>query len=337
MLFASFLFATVGAPPHLAVLRSPEAPDVVFRVAAQLVDTAWRLEVGPRRRSAAPALEADLKLGQGMDAAAVIEVVPTRTGLRVRLTDVGRGRTYVRAVAGLDRTGSGPVTEEAAAVLLRDSLKALADIGKLAWTIEAERPSWHWEMGFHGCGSADGLGVASGAGLYLGMSRNDWVGAARVGLGWGRRRTLEGVTLTLPRHVVRLTFSRRFAPLERFFFEVGPSGGFALYGRATLAADGGTAAAPSATPAGLVGVAARAGVNLGQVRIWLAAGADAVLGAPAFEVSRGNGRTELGRGWPVAPWLTVGLSVTREQSSPRHDPIRNAEPSMSLRTGFVRP
>jgi hypothetical protein len=289
------------------------------------------------RRAGAEPLAADLEVGRVAAAAAVIEVARARTGLWVRLTDIASGRAYVRALASLDPDGPGPATEEAAAVLIRDSLEALADTGTLDWTVEAERPPWRWELGLLGGGSADGLTIAPSAGLYLGLSRSGWVGSVRGVLGWPRDRTVEGVSLRLERHVVRLGVGRRFAPVEHLFVELGSSAGVAFHRRATLAADGGVAADPAVVAAGLVGLAGRAGVRLGRLKVWLAGGVDAVIGAPALEVSRAGDPAEIGRGWPAAPWLAVGLSVGHESISRSRDPNPVLAPSMLSRTRRVRP
>lgn len=330
------LSALAGAAlPPLAVLRSPETTDVARRVRAQLVDTAWRLEEGPPRGSLVSPLDADLELGQGRDAVAVIEVSWSQAGILVRLTDVAGGRAYVRAVALLDPDGPGAATEEAAALLIRDSLVALATTGAIDWTIEAERPPWRWEVGLLGCGSADGLTVAPSVGVYFGLSRSGWFAALGGFAGWPRDRSLEGVGLRLQRHVVRMSFGRRFDISERGFVELGPSAGLALHRRETLAADGGAPADPTVVAAGLVGAAGRVGIRFGFFKVWLAAGIDAVFGAPALEVSRHGEPTEIDRGWPTAPWLTVGLSSGRDPISRSRDPISTAAPSISSGTGRV--
>lgn len=295
-----------AAPPPTAVLRTPLPGALLRRVQDQTVDSGWSLRPAPSQPGL---LQDDLTLAEAHEAQAVVTVTGDPEGaLLVTLTDARAGRRYAREVPAL---GSAVVTEEAAAVLIRDSLVALAETGALDWEVQDSLPPLAVELSAFGGVGGDGLTVHPRIGAAFAVGRSGWRLRLGAELGLPRRVALDGVELDLAQHLLRLQGGLRFALTPGLALEGGLSVGGAVVRRVTRATTGGLqAAGPSTRGAGLAGAYLRLELALGPVGLWLAGGADAVLGATTLEVGGADGAIEtLARAWPVQPWASAGVST----------------------------
>lgn len=331
-MWVTLIAALIGAAPTVptVVLRDSGDPAMARRLRAQLVDTGWRLEEGPARPPGDP-LYADLELADARRARAVLEIVRTGQAVRVRLTDAYAGRGYLRAVPSLDDGPPGPVTSEAAAVLVRDSLVALSQAGRIDWWVEAELPPWRVEVGLSARGTWDGAALMPGVGVRMEMGRTTWWAAVTGEFGLARGLDYDDVALRLQRHQLRFSVLRRFGLTEALHLDLGPSAGLGAYRRITQRPSDGAASEPRTTLVGLFGLEARLSLDLGWGRAWLGAGADAQVGAPRFSVTRGETEQMLATAWPVAPWAAAGFSVSLG------DPITGGPPSVPSEPGRAGP
>lgn len=302
------LWAVAATPEDAprAVLRAPLPGDLARRVQDQAVDSGWRLI--SRADEGPGGLEADLALAEAHHAQAVVEVLGPPDGpLYVALTDARRGRRYARVVAAM---GSGAVTREAAAVLVRDSLLALAEAGALDWSVQESLPPLDLAVSAYGSMIGDGVTLHPGLGLALELGRRGWRARAAVTFGLPRAVDLGPVTLDLAHHEVRLQYGLRLSLPVDLHLEGGLGVGASLQRRSTTRTGPALTPAPASTSAaGSVGLYLRLTAQLGAVQLWMASGADGVFGATAFEVSTPPERETLARPWPIQPWLSVGAAM----------------------------
>lgn len=314
------LAAAPGAPPEAprqVGLRAPVPGRLRARLEAQLVDVpAWRLAPDAAPAAATPpSLEAELRAAADRGLGALVAVAPTRPpaapGLRVTLTDVAGQRRYVRTVAALDETGHGAATQSAVAVLLRDSLRALADAGALTWTVESARAPLRWSVGAFGAGHEDGLGLRPGVGLRGRLEGPGLTLTLDGTLGFARSRRLEGVAVELTRHAVRLSGGYAGA-WGRWSAEAGLQGGLLVYRRRTVPSETAAPRPPRTTVAGTVGPYVEGGVRLGPIRVFARASGEALLGGPALTAAGPDGEVALGETRAVGFEAQLGASLPFE-------------------------
>lgn len=296
-----------AAPPPAAVLRTPLPGALERRIQDQAVDSGWALVPVPGPQGGLPE---DLALAEAHAAQAVVSVLgPPEGPLAVTLSDAKTGRRYARQVAPL---GSAVVTEEAAAVLIRDSLVALAETGALDWTVQDALPPLEREAALFVAVGGDGLTLHPRVGAAFGLGRAAWRARLALELGFPRRLDLGDAEVTLAQHALRLQAGLRTTWAERLTLEGGLSGGVAMLRRRTTRVNDHLLASPPGTrAAGLAGAYGRLELHLGPMAVWLAGGGELVAGAPLLEVDAQGGAPEArARAWAVQPWGAAGTSVT---------------------------
>lgn len=270
----------------------------LLRLQGQLSDLPWRVERSrddDRRRSPA---EARVRLD------------PAGPDLEVVLTAAG-GRRYRRSLTGL---GQGSAALEAAAIVVRSALVALAAGRKPAMTADPPLASEDRAMfGLRGSLRAETWGLGPGTvGIDAGVFLRQGVFAWDLG---ATGRWPQGVEDGLTRSVLNryeLLAGLRFdeAIDGRWGWAAGLHGGLALWHRRTEVFDD-EAVARSRLESWIAGTVVRArfgGMQRISERIGVefAIGLDVFPGAPNYRYE-GERTDTVAEPWVLQPWLAVGI------------------------------
>lgn len=234
-------------------------------------------------------------------------------------------RVYRRNVNALDPPSA---TREAISVMIRSTLKTIAEGERLDWEEAPEPPppppvvetapppppsppgpTWRWSLSSQFV--ADGLGFHPNLGGHVGryLGPVGWIGLELFG-GLPQTETDPDAIFDVTRHAGRLNTAWRavrFAP--QWALELGGSAGVALYRRTTQTTDPNAEATPAGwTVAATLGLDTR--LSYAFFDGWaleFTVGAEAVLGRPVFQVETDVSTRDRSSTWPITP--RVGLAL----------------------------
>jgi len=307
--------APAAAAPLAVVVRDGgDAALAIARLRGQLADLDVALIVipGPVEPALAVQLAAAGRLAGAHGARAVVWFVIRAGGLAVAIATPGDRRLFVRELEDADASALA----EAAAVVARGALRAIADGGTIGVEIPVTRPAEPpppLRPAF-GLELAVGWQIALDAGADAGahavaqrsrVTRGPWAASLALTFGPPLRRTSGDAAIELSRSTAAVAVERRIAGIA-----IGVSAGALLYHRATRSVASGLLPTPATTTAAFV-----TGPELrwqwrprsGYLGIEVIAGLDVVLGAPELAVARDGAVHSLGTLRPLQPRFAAGL------------------------------
>lgn len=305
---APLLILLISTPK--ALLVGPLQSAQKARIEAQLVDLDWTLQFAPEVQPSLN-LPRALSTAKSRGAQVIAWIAPKPGGLELALCDVRQARLHLRLIEAETETARG----EAAAIVLRSGLRALAKGYALTWSQPTTGPPISVSLSAGYAGAWAG-GSALGQQGGFGAAELRW-GALQLGL------TLAGsvgADLSDALSVVRLAKHEgalfagyafnRWGPMQ---FSASLRAGAALFVRSVQTLDPGLAPSGARTLVSpLVGLAFSARWTVLQELLFLelSTGVDAVIGAPTLAYQRSDGTLEdRNRLWTPQPFLRLGLGV----------------------------
>ncbi len=326
------------------VVRAAASADreLLSRVQGQTVDVAVELlpESNPLEKTVSAQLRAAVVLSREHDARVVIWFRHLSDGaVVVYVADPGAGTVLIRQVAGPAERGSPvdpSVAAEAAALVVRSALKALAAGGRIgveraevAATPDGEAPprapvvevrrasgrtAWLTSVGWHGAFDGASDFGAHGLTARVGRQRGRLIVAAMVAASLPAVIEDDLTSVEIARHAAAASLGVEMWSGERAALSAELSVGAVGFFRSTVALSPEALPTPSRVTAALLiapGFRLRVRPLSSIQSLWLELGAfaDVVIGRPELGYETDAGFASREKLWPVQPRLELGVGL----------------------------